>query len=229
MRRLVLLVEGDGDVQAMPSLVGRLIAQLPDDLQGQLFLDNAPMRLGGIHQITGKRQGDLARHLGNAAKRPQLGAALLILDGDADRVEGRPFCAVEVARTIAQRATAAGAGTLFSFAAVFLRQEYESLLLPVADQLPGLKPGVILPSAPEEGPRDAKGWLHDNLADGYNPTDSSAGTDTGGEGLDAGPCVELLPAVAARPRGASGCGFDRPAYRLAAKADRLKHLRQTDR
>ena len=171
MKRLVLLVEGDGDVQAVPSLVGQLLAQLPDDCQGQLFLDNAPMRIGGIHKITGKRQGDLARHLGNAAKRPKLGGALLILDGDADRVEGQCFCAVDVARTIAQRATPAGAGKRFSFAAVFLRQEYESLLLAVANQLPGLKPGVTLPPAAEESPRDAKGWLHENLADGYNPTD----------------------------------------------------------
>ncbi len=171
MKRLVLLVEGNGDVQAMPSLVGNLLTQLPDDSQGHLFLDNAPLRIGGVHQITGKRQGDLTRHLGNAAKRPKFGAALLILDGDADRVEGQPFCAVEVARTLAQRATAAGAGAQFSFAAVFLRQEYESLLLAVADQLPRLKSGVTLPAAPEEAPRDAKGWLHENLADGYNSTD----------------------------------------------------------
>lgn len=171
MKRLVLLVEAEGDVQAVPSLVGRLLPQLPEELQGQLFLDNAPMKVGGLHQITGKRQQDLIRHLGNAANRPKLGAALLILDGDAARCEGQLFCAVESARTIAQRATAAGAGTRFSFAVVFLRQEYESLLLAVADQLPGLKPGVSLPSAPEESPRDAKGWLHENLADGYNPTD----------------------------------------------------------
>ncbi len=72
MKRLVLLVEADGDVQAVPSLVGRLLAELPETLQGQLFLDNAPMKVGGLHQITGKRKGDLARHLGNAAKRPKL-------------------------------------------------------------------------------------------------------------------------------------------------------------
>src|SRR5436190_14871574 len=113
MNRLELLVEGDGDVQAVPSLVGRLISELPDEFQGQLFLDNAPMRIGGVHQITGKRQGDLARHLGNAMKRSKLGAALLILDGDADSVEGQRFCAVEVARTITQQAAAAGAGTRF--------------------------------------------------------------------------------------------------------------------
>src|SRR5437868_2574399 len=110
MKRLVLFAEGDGDVKSLPSLVGELLTQLPDDLQGQLFLDNAPMKVGGVHQITGNRQADLARHLGNANKRSKLGAVLLVLDGDADRVENQPFCAVQVARTIAQRATAAGAG-----------------------------------------------------------------------------------------------------------------------
>jgi hypothetical protein len=172
MKRLVLLVEGQGDVAALPALIGELLARLPDELQGQLFLDNAPIKTGGIHQITGHRQTDLARHLGTANKRPKLGAALLVLDGDSDRVESQPFCAVQVARTLAQRSTAAGAGTLFSFASVFLRQEYESLLLGVANQLPGLKPGVTLPPNPEDAPRDAKGWLDTNLVGGYLPTEN---------------------------------------------------------
>lgn len=171
MKRLVLFVEGDGDVRAAPSLVGELLTRLPDALQGQLFLDNAPMKTGGVDKITGKRQADFLRHLGNAGRRSKLGAVLLILDGDADRVEGRPFCAVEAARTIAQRAAAAGAGSRFSFAVVFLRQEYESLLIAAANQLPGLKSGVTLPPAPEEAPKGAKEWLHANLVDGYNPTD----------------------------------------------------------
>lgn len=171
MKRLVLLVEGEGDVAAAPSLVGVLLTRLPEDLQGQLFLDNAPMKVGGVHQITGRRQNDLHRHLGNANKRSKLGATLLVLDGDADRVEGQPFCAVESARIIAQRAAARGAGTTFSFAVVFLRQEYESLLIAAANQLPGLKAEVTLPPHPEESPRDAKGWLHQHLGDGYNSTE----------------------------------------------------------
>jgi len=170
MKRLVLLVEGEGDVAAVPCLVGEMLSQLPESLQGQLFLDNAPMKIGGIHQITGRRQGDLQRHLGNANKRSKLGAVLLVLDGDTDRVESKPFCVAENARIIAQRASVAGAGTIFSFAAVFLRQEFESLLISVANQLPGLKQDAVLPSEPEEAPKDAKGWLHNNLADGYNST-----------------------------------------------------------
>jgi hypothetical protein len=171
VKRLVLLVEGAGDVVAMPSLVGELVAQLPENLQGQLFLDNAPMKIGGIHQITGRRQADFLRHLGNANKRPNLGAALLVLDGDADRVEGEPFCSVDVARRMAQRAAGAGAGTMFSFAAVFLRQEYESLLITCGSQLPGLNAKAQVPPDPESAPRDAKGWLHENLTDGYNPNE----------------------------------------------------------
>src|SRR5262245_42730935 len=122
MKRLVLLVEGDGDVLAMPSLVGELLTLLPDHLQGQLFLDNAPMKVGGLHQITGKkRRGNLVRHLGNAAKRTKFGAGLLVLDGDADRFEDEdgPFCPVKVARVLGERAAAAGAGKTFSLATVF--------------------------------------------------------------------------------------------------------------
>jgi hypothetical protein len=89
MKRLVLFAEGDGDVEALPALVGRLLSQLPDNLQGQLFLDNAPMKVGSVDQLTGRRQRDLLRHLGNAAKRSKLGATLLVLDGDAERVEAR--------------------------------------------------------------------------------------------------------------------------------------------
>jgi hypothetical protein len=155
---------------AAPSLIGELLAHLPDHLQGQLFLDNAPMKVGGLHQISGRRKDDLLRHLGNATKRPKLGAAILVLDGDSDRFEGQPFCPVEAARTVGQRASAAGAGRTFSFATVFLRQEYESLLIRVADQLPDIKDGIAPPPQPEEAPRDAKGWLHDSLVDGYNPT-----------------------------------------------------------
>lgn len=62
MKRLVLLVEGDGDVEAVPSLVGKLLAQLPESLQGQLYLDKLPMRVGGVFQISGRRQQDLLRH-----------------------------------------------------------------------------------------------------------------------------------------------------------------------
>jgi hypothetical protein len=168
----VLFVEGDGDVQAAPALIGKLLTQLPSSLQGRLFVDDRAMKVGGIHKLTGKQQSDFVRHLSNTLKtRSKLGAILLLLDGEPDPVENEPFCAVRVARTIAQRAVRAGAGTVFSFAAVFLRQEYESLLIAVADQLPGINRGVTLPTAPEEAPRDAKGWLRKNLLDGYNPTD----------------------------------------------------------
>jgi hypothetical protein len=57
---------------------------------------------------------------------------------------------------------------------VFVRQEFESLLIAVADQLAGFKAGIALPVAVEEAPRDAKGWLGENLTNGYKATTDQA-------------------------------------------------------
>jgi hypothetical protein len=169
MKRLVLFVEGEGDVQAVPALIGRFLSEMPPDLQGHLYLDNRAFRVGGVQQLTGQRQrqDNYLNHLKNAARRQHLGAILVVLDGDVDRVEGQPFCPVPVARLLADRGREAGAGALFSLAVVFLRQEYESLLISVADQLPGLKAGALRPAQVEDAPRDAKGWLNQHLNAGY--------------------------------------------------------------
>src|SRR5206468_4107275 len=82
-----------------------------------------------------------------------------------------PFCAATCAQLLAGRAIEAGAGSLYSLAVVFLRSEYESLLIAVADQLPKIRPATRLPPDIEQAPRDAKGWLDDNLTDGYTSTD----------------------------------------------------------
>lgn len=171
MKRLVLCVEGEGDVEAIPALVGRLLSELPPDLQGHTFLDNRPLRVGGVEKITGKnRQSEWTRFLQNARMRRDLGAVLLILDGDADTVEDMPFCAAHVARMLAVRAAEAGGGTAFSVAVVFIRQEYESLLIAAAKHLPGISAETKLPADVEESPRDAKGWLDKHLPDGCTPT-----------------------------------------------------------
>ena len=173
MKRLVLCVEGAGDVAAMPALVGgALMADLPATHQGALFLDSKPMQVGSITQLAGKAesQQNWTTYLELAKRRKPLGGVLLILDGDEKEVEEDPFCAVSVARLMGERAKATGAGQLFSVAVVFLRMEYESLLIASYPTLTGHREGVNLPANVEEAPRDAKRWLSQHLAGGYRET-----------------------------------------------------------
>ena len=53
MSRLVLFVEGEGDVEAAPVLVSRLWTELPPELQIG-FVDTKPLRIGGLARLTGR-------------------------------------------------------------------------------------------------------------------------------------------------------------------------------
>ncbi len=170
MNRSVLCVEGRGDVDAVPVLVNRLRLNMSAEQQGAFFVDSKPLEVGAINQLTGKGKGHWLRYLEIAKKRPNLGAVLLLLDGDLEKVEGQLFCPVQVARTLAERAQETGAGQLFSVAIAFIRQEFESLLIAGYSSLPGSRPDITPPPTPEEAPRGAKGWLARNLDGGYKET-----------------------------------------------------------
>jgi hypothetical protein len=118
--------------------------------------------------MNGYHQAKWVNNLRKATLRPKLGAILTVLDGDSDYMEGTPFCPATTAIALAERARAAGAGSQFSLAIVFLRQEYESMLITAGRQLTGLPAEIALPTDPENHPRDAKGWLSKNLPDGYH-------------------------------------------------------------
>jgi hypothetical protein len=175
MKRLVALVEGEGDQAAVPNLIARLLAEHPAECQGSLFVDDRGTRkIGNVHEISGRLQSEWLRHLRNAANRANLGAVLLLLDGDSDTFEDQPFCAAVAARTLAERARQAGAGVGFSVGVVFLRQEYESLLIASYPTLPERREGVARPTNPEESPRGAKKWLAENRDGGYKETRDQA-------------------------------------------------------
>jgi hypothetical protein len=118
-KRLVILSEGHGDVLASHVIVDRLLKERHP--WEHLFLDRDVIRVGGIERLTGKPEHKInwLNRLGIAQKRGDLGATLLLLDGDCEKVEGKAFCAKEVAVTLADRARAAGAGQVFSLACVF--------------------------------------------------------------------------------------------------------------
>lgn len=183
LKRLVLFVEGKGDIVAAPALIGKLLNELQAS-DAAVFLDSKPLRVGGVTSLFGKKERNWTDNLRVAAKRDNLGGVLLLLDGDVEAWRGQRFCAREVGRDLSRRARAAGAGSVFSVASVFACQEFESWLIAGIESLAGKKLAngrIDIPShlkVPEgdleRHPRDAKGWLNECISGGYDPVTDQA-------------------------------------------------------
>lgn len=177
MQRLVLMVEGDGDAAAVPGLVDHLLS----DTRGKdiLFIDGDCIKVGSPGKLTGDDFRFWRRMLGVAQRRPELGGVVLLLDGDADRLQGERFCAATVARRLATVARAARAGEAYSVAVTFACREYESWLIAGIESASGQPLAHARASVPrdvrspggnlEQFPRDAKGWLREQIGE-YQPT-----------------------------------------------------------
>src|SRR6185437_11012240 len=85
-KRLVLFVEGDGDVAAAPALIGKLLNEM--QASDALFLDSKPLRIGGVTSLFGKKEKNWTEKLLVAAKRGNLGGVLLLQDGDVEALRG---------------------------------------------------------------------------------------------------------------------------------------------
>ncbi len=177
MKRIVLFVEGDGEVAAVPLLVKRLLTE--KNVWNSVILDKNPFRIGQINKVVKNDFREWKRKLSASLKRHNVGGILLILDGDIKQVGNESFCAATVAKTLAKVAKTVGGGTTFSVATVFARQEYESWFLACAESFAGKKfpDGRSFPASVEfpdgdleEGPRDAKKWLNNAIDGGYKPT-----------------------------------------------------------
>ncbi|HPA92170.1 MAG TPA: DUF4276 family protein [Quisquiliibacterium sp.] len=152
-RTIVCIVEGDGEVRAMPLLLRRLA-----ESAGVYDLDVAtPIRVRKDRFI--RRPDEFSRQLKLAAAKAKGGTVLVVLDADDD-------CPVELASDIARRAQAIVPHV--SLHAVIAQREYEAWLLAAADSLAG-KRGLTTdlqgPGAPD-GVRNAKGWLSERMPSG---------------------------------------------------------------
>jgi len=153
-RKLVLFVEGEGDEQAVPILVKKRLTELNAWQHVTLDEKEGPFTLeGGVAKLLKGSGAEWLRLLQAALKRRNVGAVLLLLDGDAKPMSlpghssKETFCAADVARCLAARAREVGAGSTFSVAVAFALQEYESWLLAGIDSLRGKplpdgRPGV---------------------------------------------------------------------------------------
>jgi hypothetical protein len=182
MKRLVLFVEGEGESDAAPRLIKRLLDE--HNAWDVLWLDENPFRVGEVTRLLKDDSREWKRKLAASAKRSSLGGVLLILDGDLRSIGQRAFCTAEVARSLAQESRTVGGGAEFSVAIVFARQEFESWLIAGFESLAGklLPDGRRIaaceqhrpPPNTEDGPRDAKGWLSKAIDGGYKPTRDQA-------------------------------------------------------
>nr|VFJ96136.1 MAG: protein of unknown function (DUF4276) [Candidatus Kentron sp. H]VFJ96850.1 MAG: protein of unknown function (DUF4276) [Candidatus Kentron sp. H]VFK02619.1 MAG: protein of unknown function (DUF4276) [Candidatus Kentron sp. H] len=184
MKRLALFVEGKGDAAAVSIIVKRLLTE--QNAWDCLFPDSRPFVVGEVGRLLKDDCRQWRRWLGAAAKHGDLGAVLLVLDGDIEKLQGKAFCAASLARALATESERAGGGRLFSVAAVFACREFESWLIAGVESLagknledgrPGIEAGTRAPEGDlESAPRDAKGWLRQMMerGTGYSPARDQA-------------------------------------------------------
>lgn len=174
MKRIVSFVEGEGDAEAVPILLRKLVSS--QEAFDCVTVDSKPFRVGQINKLRKGGFRDWHNKIRAAIKRPNVGGILLLLDGDVPVRKGEPFCAATVARELANQARSVGAGVTFSVACVFACLEFESWLIAASPGMGTLADGreltlpEPLPENPEVAPRAAKAWLNKAMPSGYRET-----------------------------------------------------------
>lgn len=161
MTTVASIVEGDGEVAALPVLLRRMAAWLTP----QLPMPNiaTPIRVPRDRLL--HRPAELSRHLQlAAAKCGQGGWILILLDADDD-------CPATLGGSLRQQASALVPHR--PVAVVLANREFEAWFIAAAPSLEGCRgflagPGP-LPAA--EVPRDAKGWIKQRMPSrAYGPS-----------------------------------------------------------
>ena len=148
MRRTVLaIVEGHGEVSALPVLIRRIAGEVSPDL---VVETPRPIRLPRNRIV---KEGELERAVALASRKAGSdGCILVLLDADRD-------CPAELALQLLARAVAVCPDR--DIRAVLANTEYEAWFLAAAHSLAGQR-GLDETLAPPDNPeavQDAKGWL----------------------------------------------------------------------
>jgi hypothetical protein len=160
--RIVSLVEGDGEVQALPVLLRRVVYAIDPIAVPEI---SAFRHSAGSSQ----RPGGIERAIETVAALYPKHSIIVLLDCDDD-------CPKTLGQELTQRAKAARPDIFVSL--VLARCEYEAWFLAAAESLAGkrnLATDLIAPNNPENI-RDAKGWLSRRLSRSgrYSPTEDQA-------------------------------------------------------
>jgi len=153
--KVATIVEGDGEVSALPVLLRRLAGWRTPEVPAEVF---APIRVRRDRFLN--REEELRRHLLLAAEKcGEGGWILVLLDADDD-------CPAELGDRILRRARACVPHRRISV--VLACREYEAWFIAAAESLQGQR-GFVFDSADAvdaEVPRDAKGWIKARMAGG---------------------------------------------------------------
>ncbi len=162
MRNLVAIVEGHGEVQAVPILIRRIAEAVSPGVVPEV---SRPMRVKRSGLL---KEGELERAIDLAARTVGAdGRILVLLDADRD-------CPAELGPRILLRANAARNDRLIRV--VLAKVEYEAWFLAAADSiagLRGLREDATAPVDPESI-RDAKGWLRPHARRPILPRDAGS-------------------------------------------------------
>lgn len=162
MAKIVAIVEGDGEVEAVPVLIRRIGSEV-SPLAPPTVL--RPIRVRRQRIL---KEGELERYVSLAGARVGDGGCILILlDANGD-------CPAEAGPVILQRARALGTGCRIE--AVLAKCEYETWFIAVVESIAGARGISPRASAPEdpESVRGAKEWLRSRMNGPYRPTADQA-------------------------------------------------------
>lgn len=154
------IVEGHGEVQALPILVQRVLQELRADASLRV---NPAIRVKAASFFNDHNY--FAKHLELAARKakphPQ-GSVLILLDCE----DG---CPAEVGPDLAAKAATLRGDVPIMVTLAY--REYETWFLAAARSLRGVAglPADLEPPATPESIRDAKSWLAERMPAGYNP------------------------------------------------------------
>lgn len=153
MPKLVPIIEGDGEVTAVPILLRKILYRIQRfDIQV-----SRPKNANGRGNLT--KEGGLERFITYAWKERDCGAIIVLMDAENE-------CTVDIAKDFSKRINALG--VLFPVVIVIAKRMYETWLLASIETIAGhldLQPNIEPPPHPEEIP-NPKRWLEDHFPPG---------------------------------------------------------------
>ena len=164
--KIAVIVEGDGEVKAVPLLIRRIVSETPQSVPFEIA---KPIRVRRQRILLA---GELERYLDLAAARAgEHGAILILLDANGD-------CPAVLGPEIRERAAKARPDRRIDV--VLAKREYEAWFIAAAESLSGTRgmpPDLSVPEDPESV-RGAKEWLkrrtRGSSRGSYSPTTDQA-------------------------------------------------------